>query len=355
MKSEVFITEAVEESILSEDVDKSNRIDEIDINRGGQPPLLLAILLHKLDAARALLENGANPNILYLGQSIVLLSIKTNPDLTYELLVRGAKVSDDEKQICIDFIMNGQNTLNKKNLAILKHLGYDITENFKSTDLKKNKWFLLLKNNLGRGSYSDSMNSILKAFIDHGANPSQVFICNNGSKWTPLMRVIKNYFKYSQLCINRSQPYKITGLKELLKYGANINQKCLLNLNNHWKESNPIWDQVSPLSYALQWDKQGDMVKFLLENGASAEEGVRLFLEKNGNLKQWLFSFEMTRGKYLFRWAIENHNVGVLNLLIRKENGVIWGQCSGQMSPLSLAVKMGNEEIINLLVSKGIG
>ena len=222
----------------------------INLEENGKAPILYAVLLKKQSAIKALINFGANLDVIYSGQTLLQTAIRQCNIKSAILLIKNTPTCSIDK---IDSAMNDlmhilmlnnirQNSLDIESILELIHElithGYDI-----------NKIWNIDVHDLILGLYGDEL--ILQFFLQKGANPNQI-INSNGQSFTPLLRAMNSMPSSSQHK-NRKQIVEI-----LLNAGANINQKGKIShLVSH-----------TPLSYAMEAGHH-DVVELLIERGAN--------------------------------------------------------------------------------------
>lgn len=215
--------------------------------KDGKPLIVLAILLKKSNAVKALLEYDINVNTVYLGKKILHHAMNLGDiQSSILLLKKGA-----------DFVGSLEENKNIMDAAIesnalelvqeLINRGWDIhnsIESYESYSKGKhltNIWWNIIK-------HEGSKKELLSLFLNNGLNPNQV-ICHAGKKkgasWTPLLLAIERH--------------NLTAIKMLLEAGADINKKAC---PHYFKV-----EQHSPLSYAITV-KNPAIIDFLIQRGA---------------------------------------------------------------------------------------
>ncbi|HEV2916713.1 MAG TPA: ankyrin repeat domain-containing protein [Candidatus Babeliales bacterium] len=318
---------------------------DVNIGLANQPPLLFAILTKKYQAAKELLNNGANPNITYSNEPLLYYVLpEWNVDFMFDFINHGLKLSDDEKALLVDKIMfRSPYNLNDGMIQVLKKLNYDIRKNFEDSDLSKNKWYNLLvrqytgtRQGVQFGHAGMPNFDMVDLYIKYGANPNQIFILSNKTTWNPLLLIIDNFLQSidEQGRIN-SYYYDLTRkiLKLLLDAGADIN-----------KTAEPHQKKENSLSYALNNTPKipFDIIEFLVDNGASIEMAIKIFIENGGSP-----NMNFTSGKNLLLWTVEKNNPEAVKILLK----VVIDNYSRDKA-LKFAISKGYEKIIEILMAQ---
>ena len=142
-------------------------------------------------------------------------------------------------------------------LNMMVKRGYDIGANFRNENSANNAWYQAIINNQSNhvgyflgwgGTFKDNPYPMLAV-----ADPNQVFILPDGSRWTPLFKAIECYDK-NRIDIPGGS---ISIFLNILKAGANVNMKCEIYKNIIY----------SPLAYAFE--KNDSLIGYLTQRGAN--------------------------------------------------------------------------------------
>ncbi|XP_023315393.1 uncharacterized protein LOC106652425 [Trichogramma pretiosum] len=190
--------------------------------------------------------------------------------------------------------------------------------------------------------------SLIKYLLEHGAN---IHAKNNHGE---------NLIHFAIKCISKDKK-QISVVKLLLEFKINVNEKDLKNktpLHYALKYANhnlvklliengsfincKTYNGESPLTYAIRYNKL-ESVKFLLSMG----------INPNGYTDNNFYQTYLTL-------AVKIGNKSIVELLIDHGANVnsfeptdYCQSCSNSTSPLSVSISAGNEDIMKLLVSKG--
>lgn len=328
---------------------------DVNMGIGNQPPLLLAVLLGKNEPVKTLLNNGANPNINYLGKPLVIYVIKMpNFQLALSMLNKNITLTENDKSEIINYILfQMPYGLTDTTLNIIKKLGYDLRINFNSLDLTKNKWYSLLFNNFGHLTLVSPGD--ISIFLNNGANPNQIFTLSDNTTWTPLLLVMNNYFKaYNKNNVVNASYLQATqtAITVLLNNGADINQQTT---------PGEPGKKESPLSYALSNDKSGEIIDFLIKKGASLD-AIKLFLNNGGSPNVKLTLENYAKPFTLLLLSVEKNQPQLVKMLIDAGAYINESYSKGPFDPVSLGqnytllqftITKGYGDIINLLIEHG--
>lgn len=221
--------------------------------KGDRLPIVLAVLLNKTNAIKALLECGADANTAYLGKRILHHAMTLdNTDSACLLVKKGADFSGtiELNKNIMDKAING-NQCKLIPLELIQELinkGWDIhnnTEDYQNSrgigNRLTNIWWNII-------AHEGSKTELLTLFLKNGLDPNQTIynnIMKKGSSWTPLLLAIEKG--------------NFIAVKMLVEAGADINKKA-----------SPRYFKVeehSPLSYAVKLGIPR-IIEFLIQCGA---------------------------------------------------------------------------------------
>lgn len=338
--------------------------DGASINFGDpvKEPLLYALLAEKNESAQALLDSGANPNIMYQGEKLVhycLMSGKCDAEL---LIKNGADISGTmgAYKDVFDWALHNVNVAGEPFLRDLVKKGHDLKSYCENQDPSKNLFYQSLLNKID-GIKQDRIPTF-DFFLGNGANINQIFTLPNGTTWTPLLKAIEGYSgepknKNIQTGTN-GKPLYSSFVGELVRYGsADVNQK-----------TKPIAykDFHSPISFTLSTktdpNLRGGLIAILLQASADFGEGIELFLRNGGNPN----SFISAKGQFirdnsltLLAFAVDMQNMRAIKALVASSADVNLNSSSDgtgkfpqkPFTPLLLALRGPNHEIVEFLLS----
>lgn len=200
--------------------------------------LTKAVLLNDIALVETLLNNGANPNEVYLGQPLVIhaarlckfkiatLFIKRGADFSGPMVKDPIGRNDLQNIVAFTMTNCGNQEEAFELLEEVFKRGYNLTASIYTESV----WYL---------AHSEK---IIDLLMKYGANPNQI-ILDHEQIWTPILRAI--------------DLSNINLLKVLLDKGADINQK-----------GKPWWHgEQTPLSYAMLKGYY-KMVELLVSHGA---------------------------------------------------------------------------------------
>lgn len=328
--------------------------------------LLKAVLFHDSATVKSLLNQGHDPNYVYLGKPIVHQALKQGDlEIATLLINAGAVFSSffEDGQDAFSYVASrfdnptaGKNERPDFDLlqAMVKH-GYDINENFTNKNLNNNAWYQVLKANkvfhivyfLGLDDQVVNNPYRLLGF----ANANHVFIHSDGTTTSPLLIALEN--------LTKPIKWPAIGLGtvgSLLKYGkANPNQIVY-----------PIKGTAqSPLSYALENNLRSNgayTINQLIENGANLADSIDLLI-KNGCSPNFSKFDEFYQSSItLLGLSVQYEDIAAVKRLIaykvdvnKLSDNFVYAKhiIKGTFTPLYFALKQNSDEIANLLLSFG--
>lgn len=321
---------------------------KINFDKSTKSPLLHSLLSGSLQAARTLINEGANPNIIYQGKKLSHYFIK-NPTTALLLIQLGADYSGPVEGEPDVFTYTLKHFPNYQSLTYeLVKKGHSLKPFYEAKNLEKNLWYQSLQILPLR-----RIKTSVEFFLRNGADPNQIFVKSDGTTWTPLLIATNDYMDNQRGGYSLSESIVI----ELLYSKARVNQQV-----------KPLNDKgpQTPLSLLLVKNNPKDyydLYNKLLLAGADFAEAIDLFLKSDGNPNMTIRSLF---GGYwtLLGQAIIQQNVKAVKVLLAvgaHANGRnhltyddrknIPAELGTDFSNTELALKLKNAKIIELLLN----
>ena len=266
-----------------------------DFKKAAQPHLLHAAINRRRNTLSALLVAGVSPNMMYSGQKLIHYVIQQGDLETAKILVNAkadfsGNVAGNQDAFTYTSTHFNKPVPNKDTqiyldlmYAMIKQ-GYDLKANFSNKDISNNAWYWAIRNadevtvRFFRGRNSSYSLPVV-------ADPNQVFVCQDGSTWTPVFMAIQHL----HLPSHDNRGLRISSFNSLLGLIGTCGE---INLNQRAK---PNGKEQTPISYLLETYPKlevgiGRIVETLMRYGqTAAADGIELFI-KNGGDPNALFS-----------------------------------------------------------------
>lgn len=330
--------------------------------------LLKAVLFHDSAKVKSLLNQGHDPNYVYLEKPIVHQALKQGDLEIATLLIKAGAIFSgffEDGQDAFSYVASrfdtptaGKNERPDFDLlqAMVKH-GYDINENFTNKNLNNNAWYQVLKAN--KVFHIVYFLGLDDQFVNNPyrllgiANANHVFIHSDGTTTSPLLIALENLTK----------PIKwpsigLGTVGSLLKYGkANPNQIVYPKKGT----------AQSPLSYALENNLRSNGVSTinqLIEGGASLSQAIGLLIKNGGSPNYLIIDSFYKKNTSLLGLAIHYNDIDAVKILLLNKVDVnkhtdpfpyyADKSIEGMLNkPLYLALRQNRNEIAELLLLNG--
>lgn len=338
---------------------------QINFEQASKSPLLKAMLMRKRKAVKALLEFGANPNILYMEKPLIYWALKNcETEIALYLVKAGADFSgtfDGEQDAFTYVAINLHGSIDL--LSAMVQRGYDIKSNFTNQNLKNNAWYLSLIHNKRDICY------FLNIVKDNPyqplaqANVHQKFVYENGCIWTPLLIATEQYISGNQ----PSDAYNMIAL--LLHAGADVNQSSNISKGVIESPISYVFKKNNPYLLDLFLQKKPDLVaafKIFINNGGDKEcalktpfrgestplilaisyndiDAVKLLLKEGVSVNQGADPYPHPQGAGEIQTYLQN----------RKLYGDPLEKLRGTHTPLFFALHDNKNEISEILLEHG--